>query len=188
MTGLFASTLLLLCGFLAPGLAHEAKTACYHSRRNNASIYDYRVETLSKYFPDKDIQDYKDFALLAFPCNQFGMQEPGAGEEEILNGIRYVRPGNDFQPTFPVFAKINVNGEDEHELYTYLKRYCPAPDKFFRAKHRLYYDKQEVNDIRWNFEKFLIDKHGRPYMRYNPTTAPDSIRADIEQLLNQPDL
>ena len=60
------------------------------------------------------------FQVLAFPCNQFGRQEPGENSE-ILRGIRYVRPGRDFKPNFPIFAKTEVNGQNEHPLYTFLK-------------------------------------------------------------------
>ena len=62
-----------------------------------------------------------DLAILAFPCNQFGQQEPGGNDLEVLNGIRYVRPGNNFQPKMTMFRKVEVNGAREHPLYTHLK-------------------------------------------------------------------
>ena len=61
------------------------------------------------------------FSVLAFPCNQFMYQEPGANSKEILNGLKFVRPGNGFQPQFPLFQKIQVNGKDEDQIYTFLK-------------------------------------------------------------------
>lgn len=61
------------------------------------------------------------FSVLAFPCNQFMYQEPGANSKEILNGLKCVRPGNGFQPNFPLFQKIKVNGKNEDPIYTFLK-------------------------------------------------------------------
>ena len=58
--------------------------------------------------------------ILAIPCNQFGLQEPGENSE-ILNGLKCVRPGGGFEPVFPVFTKMDVNGKNEDKLYTYLK-------------------------------------------------------------------
>ena len=60
------------------------------------------------------------FSVLEFPCNQFGYQEPGTNQE-ILNGLKYVRPGNGFQPNFPFFEKVEVNGDKEDRIYTFLK-------------------------------------------------------------------
>jgi glutathione peroxidase len=124
-----------------------------------------------------------NFKLLGVPCNQFGMQEPGANGTEIMNGVRYVRPGNNFQPNFEITEKIEVNGPNEHPLYTYLKKYCPSPWVTFAPKDRLFYDDFKVNDIRWNFEKFLIDQNGKPVMRYSETYSPLDIQQDIQQLL-----
>lgn len=66
---------------------------------------------------------YKEsnFQLIAIPCNQFGFQEPGANHTEILHGLKYVRPGHGFQPSFPITKKVDVNGEKEIMLYTFLK-------------------------------------------------------------------
>jgi glutathione peroxidase-family protein len=61
------------------------------------------------------------FTVMGFPCNQFGLQEPGDTPEEILNGIKYVRPGNGFVPAFPMFEKGDVNGAKENPMYTHLK-------------------------------------------------------------------
>lgn len=59
--------------------------------------------------------------IVGFPCNQFGFQEPGENKSEIMNGIKYVRPGNGFVPNFPLFEKRDVNGEKEQEIYTFFK-------------------------------------------------------------------
>ena len=61
-----------------------------------------------------------DLEVLAFPCNQFNLQEP-ASNDELMNLLRYVRPGDDYVPTFPVFQKLEVNGANEHAMYTHLK-------------------------------------------------------------------
>ena len=61
------------------------------------------------------------FSVLAFPCNQFAYQEPGASAREIMNGLKYVRPGAGFEPNFPLFQKIQVNGAQEDPIYTFVK-------------------------------------------------------------------
>ncbi|RXG69174.1 Glutathione peroxidase 6 [Armadillidium vulgare] len=66
-------------------------------------------------------ETYTNFSIIGFPCNQFWKQEPGANGTEILNGIKHVRPGGGFLPNFLLLKKIEVNGDNEHPLYTYLK-------------------------------------------------------------------
>lgn len=112
-------------------------------------------------------------------------QEPGNNASEILNGVKYVRPGGGFVPNFTIFKKIEVNGKTEHPLYTYLKRYCPPTRDGFTDKTILLWEPLKNNDIRWNWEKFLINKRGVPYMRYDPSTPPEAIRPDIEFLLSE---
>ena len=108
---------------------------------------------------------YKDrgFAVLAFPCNQFGAQEPGDAEE-IASFCRLT-----YDVTFPVFAKIDVNGADAAPLFRHLKK---------SAKGVL-----GSEAIKWNFTKFLVDRSGNVVERYAPTTAPEAIEKDIERLL-----
>jgi len=102
------------------------------------------------------------FVVLGFPCNQFMGQEPGTAEEiEKFCTTKY-------NITFPLFEKLKVNGDDAHPLYQYLKSALPLDGK---------------NDIRWNFEKFLIGKDGKPARRYSPKTKPAELAADIEALL-----
>lgn len=104
----------------------------------------------------------KGFEILDFPCNQFGNQAPGSGEE-----IHTFCTGR-FGITFPQFSKIDVNGANESPLYTYLKK----------EKGGLLGSK-----VKWNFTKFLVDKNGTVIKRYAPTEKPESIEKDIVTLL-----
>lgn len=113
------------------------------------------------------------------------MQEPGADANEILNGIKHVRPGNGFEPNFTLMKKVDVNGNNEHPLFTYLKSFCPATRETFVPPEHLHYDPIKSNDIRWNWEKFLITKKGKPFMRYDPSTKPNNLKSDIEFLLQE---
>ncbi|MEP6483283.1 MAG: glutathione peroxidase [Rudaea sp.] len=101
--------------------------------------------------------------VLGFPCDQFGHQEPG-NEAEIKNFCSLT-----YDVNFPMFAKIEVNGDNTHPLYKYLKR---------EAKGLL-----GSESIKWNFTKFLIDKTGKVVKRYAPTDSPVSIEKEIEPLL-----
>nr|XP_027224548.1 glutathione peroxidase-like [Penaeus vannamei] len=104
---------------------------------------------------------------------------------ELENGIKHVRPGNGFLPDFILLKKTDVNGVDEHPLFTYLKEYCPPTRKEFADPSQLFYHPMKSNDIRWNWEKFLITKSGKPYMRYDADTRPDKIKSDVAFLLQQ---
>ncbi|CAG2167208.1 unnamed protein product [Oppiella nova] len=107
-------------------------------------------------------------------------QEPGANAAEILNGIKYVRPGNGFEPNFMVSKKIDVNGLKEHPLYSYLKRSCPSTQSDFSNREKLFYDKLHERDVRWNWEKFLIHPiTGQPIKRYDASYEPHLIAPDI---------
>ncbi|KAL1926329.1 hypothetical protein VTP01DRAFT_5850 [Rhizomucor pusillus] len=110
-------------------------------------------------------QKFKDrgFTIVGCPCNQFGGQEPGS-EEEIQNFCTL-----NWNVTFPLTAKLDVNGDHEHPLYKFLKESKPGILGLKR--------------IKWNFEKFLIDREGNVVNRYASTTEPKSISADIEKLL-----
>lgn len=109
-------------------------------------------------------REFKDrgFIVLAFPCNQFGGQEPGT-DLEIQEFCR-----SNYDITFPVLAKIKVNGKDEAPLYTFLKM---QQGGFVGSA------------IKWNFTKFLIDSSGRVIKRYSPQVRPEMIRSDIEKIL-----
>jgi glutathione peroxidase len=102
-------------------------------------------------------------AILGFPCNQFGAQEPGS-EAEIGQFCL-----KNYGVTFPMFAKIEVNGEGAHPLYKYLKDTKPGL--------------LGTEAIKWNFTKFLIDRNGEPVARYAPQVKPDELEAPVRKLL-----
>ena len=109
-------------------------------------------------------RDYapRGFAVLGFPCNQFGGQEPGdARQIEQFCTSKY-------DVTFPLFAKIDVNGSKAHPLYSYLKS-----------------EKSGLlgSSIKWNFTKFLVDRSGKVVARFAPTATPDGLKKEIEALL-----
>ena len=104
----------------------------------------------------------RGFAVLGFPCNQFGGQEPGDARQ-IADFCE-----SKYDVTFPMFSKIDVNGFDAHPLYDYLKK-----------------EKSGLlgPSIKWNFTKFLVDRAGRVVARHAPTTTPDALKKEIEALL-----
>ncbi|GFR74952.1 glutathione peroxidase [Elysia marginata] len=120
--------------------------------------------------------------VLGFPCNIFNKQEPGSNGTEILNGVKYVRPGGGFEPNFQLFEKIDVNGNKEHKLYTYLKSHCPPTQPQFKPSI-LFYTPIKATDVAWNFEKFLVGTDGRVIKRCQPGCHPDSLMPDIEDAL-----
>ncbi|MFN3720522.1 MAG: glutathione peroxidase [Rhizobium rhizophilum] len=106
---------------------------------------------------------HPDLVVLGFPCNQFGAQEPGTEKEIALFCA------TQFAVTFPLFAKIEVNGAGTHPLYAWLKAETPGAE--------------QGQEIGWNFAKFLIDRDGQPIARYSPRTAPSELGADIAKAL-----
>ena len=104
----------------------------------------------------------RGFAVLGFPCNQFGAQEPGSASD--IGAFCQ----SQYDVTFPMFDKIDVNGRGAHPLYDYLKR-----------------EKSGLlgSSIKWNFTKFLVDRQGQVTARHAPTTRPESLKRDIEALL-----
>ena len=152
---------------------------CKDSSGNEISLSDYRgktlliVNTASKcgFTPQYDgLQSLQDqyalekFSVLDFPCNQFGGQEPGT-DNEIQEFCSL-----NFKTTFPVFSKIDVNGENAHPLYKFL---CSEKKGVLGSEN-----------IKWNFTKFLINSDGDPVARYASTTTPEKISKDIEKLIN----
>jgi len=98
--------------------------------------------------------------------------------------LKHVRPGDDFVPNFEMFAKSDVNGKNENPIYTFLKSRCPSVRKEFQAPYKLYYNPYHQDDIRWNFEKFLLDHRGQPVRRYDESLDPSEIVPDIDTLLD----
>jgi glutathione peroxidase len=105
----------------------------------------------------------RGLVVLGFPCNQFGAQEPG-NAAEIASFCQ-----TNYGVSFPMFARIDVNGDDAHPLYKYLKKSAPGL--------------LGSEAIKWNFTKFLLNREGKVVGRYAPATAPEAIAKDIEALL-----
>ena len=103
------------------------------------------------------------FEVVAFPCNQFGAQEPG-NAEEIASFCKLT-----YDVTFPLMAKVDVNGDDATPLYQWMKAEAPG---LMGSK-----------SVKWNFTKFLIDRAGKVVRRYAPTDKPEGIEKDIAKLL-----
>ena len=115
------------------------------------------LEEVYQQFKDKDVE------VLGFPCNQFGAQEPGTADEIGAFCER------NFGVTFPLFDKIDVNGDDAHPLFRHLKSEAPGL--------------MGTEAIKWNFTKFLVRKDGTVFKRYAPQTEPRELMRDIEKLL-----
>ncbi|RDD43055.1 Glutathione peroxidase 1 [Trichoplax sp. H2] len=127
------------------------------------------------------------FAVLAFPCNQFGHQENLNGEE-ILHSLKHVRPGGGYQPDCVVMDKCDVNGSNAHPLFQFLKESLPTPsddaDSLMSDPKFIIWKPVKRSDISWNFEKFLITADGKPYKRYSRNFRTEAIANDIEHLLS----
>lgn len=122
--------------------------------------------------------------IIGFPCNQFGLQEP-AKNHELLNALKYVRPGHGFVPRFPLSGKLEVNGKNEHSIFTFLKERCPPPQDIVSEHMHLTWSPIRANDIAWNFQKWLIGSDGHPYRRYSAPTHPKDMETDILRLLKE---
>ena len=134
------------------------------------------LEALYKKYKDKG------FLVLDFPCNQFLQQAPGT-DEEISEFCTL-----NYDTTFPRFAKIDVNGEQAHPLFAYLKEQ-PAKEaedeesKSFSTKISMLGYKMMGRDIKWNFTKFLIDRDGNVAARFASVRKPEALDADVAKLL-----
>ncbi len=115
------------------------------------------LEALQKEYADRG------FTVLGFPCNQFGGQEPGTAEE--IGAFCETS----YAVSFPMFGKIDVNGDSAHPLYAFLKQ---------EKKGLL-----GTGAIKWNFTKFLVDRKGQVAERFAPTRKPEDLKAEIERLL-----
>lgn len=135
---------------------------------------------------EKLYEQYREqgFVVLDFPCNQFGEQAPGTIEE--IKDFCTLKYGT----KFPLFEKIEVNGENESPLYTYLKSQkgfegftgerADAMNAMLKKKDKDYASK---SDIKWNFTKFLVDKQGNVVARFEPTAGMDEVEKAIRALL-----
>eukprot|EP00123_Amoebidium_parasiticum_P003909 comp15213_c0_seq1/m.11969 comp15213_c0_seq1/g.11969 ORF comp15213_c0_seq1/g.11969 comp15213_c0_seq1/m.11969 type:complete len:191 (-) comp15213_c0_seq1:311-883(-) len=123
--------------------------------------FTYQYEALENLY-----REYKDkgFAVLGFPCNQFGGQEPH-GMDKILSFTK-----EKYDVTFPIFEKIDVNGVNEHPLYTWLKEQKTSFG---------------IHSIKWNFEKFLIDRNGNVVARYDSYSNADSMGPEVDRLVRE---
>ena len=113
------------------------------------------LEELYKKYKDKD------FVILGFPCNQFANQEPG--DEDSISEVCHINYG----VTFPMFAKVDVNGDTAHPIYKYLKSELGS---------------MLGGKIKWNFTKFLIDKNGKPVKRFEPIVKPQKIEKYLSKI------
>ena len=132
----------------------------------------------SLYRSDKD----RGLEVLGFPCNQFKEQEPGS-DAEIQAFCKAV-----YDVTFPVFAKIDVNGPDAHPLYEYLRAQAPGDfgpqyGSFYQAISKIRPDADGTDEVKWNFTKFLIGRDGAVIKRYEPPVSATEIKADLENYL-----
>ena len=115
------------------------------------------LEALQRRYADQGL------VVLGFPCNQFGHQEPG--NEAAIGAFCEKNYG----VTFPMFAKVDVNGDDAHPLFRFLKGEAPGV--------------LGTEAVKWNFTKFLVNREGAVVTRYAPTTKPEDLSGDIEKVL-----
>jgi glutathione peroxidase len=132
----------------------------------------------SLYREDRD----RGLEILGFPCNQFMGQEPGT-DAEIQDFCT-----SNYQVTFPVLSKIEVNGPDADPLYKYLRAqdpgdFGPQYGEFYTAISRLRPDSDGTDEVKWNFTKFLIGRDGEVIKRYEPPVPPADIKKDLENYL-----
>ena len=126
----------------------------------------------------------KGLEILDFPCDQFGHQAPGTDDE--IHEFCTAK----YQTQFDQLSKIEVNGENEHPLYTYLKKQQPNEEvqglknkMAMKAIEKISTTAKNPEDIKWNFTKFLVDKEGNVVKRYDPTFDPKNIEEDLKKLI-----
>jgi len=136
------------------------------------------LEALNEKYRDRGL------VIIGFPCNQFAEQDPGSdGEIQEFCRVNY-------GVTFQIMKKIDVNGDNEHPIFTYLKEQAPTEEyKGLKAKATATMLKgisksyKKESDIRWNFTKFLISRDGKTVKRFPPTEEPKSFESEIEAML-----
>uniref|UniRef100_A0AAY5L552 glutathione peroxidase n=1 Tax=Esox lucius TaxID=8010 RepID=A0AAY5L552_ESOLU len=158
------------------------------------TIFDYKAKTLNG-SRTVSLSEYRGKTVLI--VNYLG-KILNALHEELKNygftvlgfpfwlSLRYVRPGNGFIPNFILFEKGDVNGDTEQGLYTFLKNSCPpVGDSFGDPNDRLFWQPLKINDIKWNFEKFLVGPDGKPLMRWFPRVPVSEVRTDVLKYFRQ---
>lgn len=129
-------------------------------------------------------------AVLSFPCNQFGKQQNN-DDWETLNQMKYVRPGNGFEPKFDMFTCADVNGTDALEVFKFLKAALPFPTDdcgglggdYIIEQTKITWNPLSRTDIGWNFEKFLVNQEGKPVMRFSKKFPTADIAPYIKKLV-----
>ena len=136
------------------------------------------LEKLYKKYHDKGLE------ILDFPCNQFGSQAPGS-DDEIHQFCQFK-----YNTSFDQFSKVDVNGENENPLFTYIKSQKTEDviegmkNKLsMKAIEKISTTAKKTEDIKWNFTKFLVDKNGNIVERYSPTFKPEDMEEDIKKLI-----
>ena len=159
MSSVYDFTAKSLDGQDAPLSAYKGKALLIVNTASQCG-FTYQYEGLEKLY-----RTYKDrgFAVLGFPCNQFGKQEPG-NADEIKNFC-----STTYDVTFPMFAKVDVNGANAHPLFRYLEEQKRG---FLGSK-----------SIKWNFTKFLVDREGRVTKRYPSTVKPEALEGAVAKVL-----
>jgi glutathione peroxidase len=132
----------------------------------------------SLYREDKE----RGLVVLGFPCNQFKEQEPGT-DDEIQDFCKTT-----YDVTFPVFAKIDVNGASAHPFYAYLRAEAPGDfgpkyGDFYSTISNIRPGSDESDEVKWNFTKFLVGRDGAVIKRYEPPVSPSDTKADLENYL-----
>lgn len=125
-----------------------------------------------------------NFEILAFPSNQFGLQD-WPTDAELMPVLKNVRPGGGFVPKYKYASKLEVNGENEDALFTFIKSSCPGTVDRIGDQSMMFWNPVSRNDLSWNFEKILIDKKGKPRFRHHPTQLPSAMADQIKILLDE---
>jgi len=133
----------------------------------------------------------RGLVVLGFPCNQFAFQE-NMGNGDILNILKYVRPGNNYVPTFNLMERIDVNGDSADPLFKWLRGALPLNSDippygaFIASQQLMLWQPASRTDLDWNFSKFLVGRNGLPIKRWSPATASTGagVTSDIERALD----
>jgi len=159
MTGFYDYSAPLLDGTPQPMSAYEGKVVLVVNVASKCGFTNQYagLEALWRAHRDHGLM------IIGFPCNQFGEQEPGnAAEIATFCSTTY-------DVTFPIFTKIDVNGDNTHPLYAFLKSAAPGV--------------LGTEAVKWNFTKFLVDRHGKVVTRFGGDTTPEELTSDVERLL-----